>query len=274
MNIVKRAIGTSVLARQIPFEDAWKPSTHSRFCCLIYATQNGWKLPILFEEMNQPYDWALIDFDKGEQRSERFLKINPNGRIPALIDRETKISVAESGAILEYVCEMLQSPLMPSMSVDLKKHMECKQWLYWQVSAQGPMLGQSMYFNRLAAVQGNQDDFAIARFGNEAKRCLKMLDDQLVTSGGPFLLGESVSVVDVACFSYAASAYWAMVDISEMPHLQGWLKLLHKRPSFQTGLTIPFARPAFFGPPYATEEQIEAEIAANSAQFNTDQKKA
>lgn len=102
---------TSSLARQVQFADAWKTSEHSRFCCLIYATQNGWKLPIMFEEIGAPYDWCLVDFEKNEQKSEGFLKINPNGRIPALIDRESGVAVAESGAILEYVCEVLKSSL-------------------------------------------------------------------------------------------------------------------------------------------------------------------
>ncbi len=75
-----RVIGTSALARQIQFTEAWDLSSHSRFCCLTYATQNGWKLPILFEEMGEPYDWALVDLGKGEQKSEEFLKINPDSR--------------------------------------------------------------------------------------------------------------------------------------------------------------------------------------------------
>mmetsp|Transcript_15759 Transcript_15759/g.17126 ORF Transcript_15759/g.17126 Transcript_15759/m.17126 type:complete len:135 (-) Transcript_15759:233-637(-) len=130
------------------------------------------------------------------------------------------------------------------------------------------MLGQSMYFNRIAATKGEKDDFAIARFGNEAKRCLKMLDDQLLESGGPFLLGKDLSIVDVASFPYAASAYWACIDISDMAQLQAWITLLHARPSFKIGLSIPFARPAFFGPPWASEEEIQSELAANAAQFS------
>lgn len=263
---------SSAFGRQVSFEEAWEPSDHSRFCCLIYATQNGWKLPILMEELQEPYDWALVDFGKNQQKSPEFLNINPNGRIPALIDREANVAVAESGAILEYICETLSSPLLPSKESNLQMHLLCKQWLYWQVSAQGPMLGQSMYFNRLAAVQGNKDEFSIARFGNEGKRCLQMMDDQLKECGGPFLLGEQITLVDVACFAYAASAYWACISIQDMPFLQKWLEMLHQRPSFKMGVSIPFARPALFGPPHATEEEIEAEIQANSAQFNTKQK--
>lgn len=266
---LNRVVGTSKLARQISFHDAWKKSDGgNRFCCLIYATQNGWKLPILFEELNHPYDWALIDFEKNEQRSPDFLNINPNGRIPALVDREKGVTVSESGAILEYVCEEIPSKLLPTKAQNLQAHLLYKQWLYWQVSAQGPMLGQSMYFNRIAKVKGEADDFSIRRFGAEAKRCLQMLDDQLASSGGPFLFGSDVSIVDVATFAYATSAFWACVDISDMPHLQKWLTVLHERPSFKTGLTIPFARPAFFGIPWAIQEQIDAEIQANAAQFS------
>jgi len=269
MSTITRTFGTSKLARQIPFQDAWEESSHSRFCCLIYATQNGWKLPILFEELGEKYDWALVDFEKNQQKSPEFLKINPNGRIPALIDRKENVTVAESGAILEYVCDIFPgNKLFPTKGENLKTHLLYKQWLYWQVSAQGPMMGQSMYFNRIAATQGYKDiDFSIQRFGKEAKRCCQMLNDQLKESAGPFLFGKEVSIVDVACFAYAASAFWACVDITDLPYLQQWLTTLHNRPSFKTGLSIPFRRPAFFGPPVATDEEIQAEIAANSAQF-------
>ena len=258
---------TSRLARQVTLDEAWSSSAHSEICCLIYATQNGWKLPILFEEMGVPYDWALVDFEKGEQRSERFLSINPNGRIPALIDRARGVTVAESGAILEYSAARFASPLLPHAHEDLQLHLQTKQWLYWQVSALGPSMGQAMYFQRIAKVRGHNDPFAIGRFIAEAERCLQMLDEQLASSGGPFVLGHRCTLVDVACFPYCASAYWANVDISAMSHLLTWIEMLHQRPSFRTGLTLPFSRPAFFGPLYATQEDIEAEIARNAGQF-------
>lgn len=259
---------TSTLGRQVALSDAWNESEHSEICCLIYATQNGWKLPILFEELGVPYDWALVDFANEEQRSEAFLKINPNGRIPALIDRKHKVTVAESGAILEYAAHRFESSLLPTPEEDLQLHLQVKQWLYWQVSGLGPAMGQAMYFQRLAKVQGHDDPFAIGRFVAEAERCLRMLDEQLKESGGPFVLGECCTLVDVACFPYCASAFWANADISDMPHLKAWLDMLHQRPSFQTGVTIPFARPAFFGVPHATQAQIDEEIARNAGQFS------
>lgn len=243
------------------------PSGHSDFCALIYATQNGWKVPILFEEMAVPYDWALVDFDRGEQKSDSFLAINPNGRIPALIDRAKDVTVAESGAILEYAATRIGSPLLPPADADPQRHIQVKQWLYWQVSGLGPAMGQAMYFQRIAKVHGHNDPFAISRFAAEAQRCLRMLDHQLRASDGPFVLGNRCTLVDVACFPYCASAHWANVDTSDMPHLQAWVDMLHQRESFKTGLTIPFARPAFFGPPHASEEQIKAELARNAGQF-------
>lgn len=255
------------LAHQVPLADAAKPTDHSEVCSLIYATQNGWKLPILFEEMGVPYDWALVDFDKEEQKSEAFRRINPNARIPALIDRARGVTVAESGAILEYAATRFGSPLLPSPEHDLARHLEVKQWLYWQVSGLGPSMGQAMYFQRIARVRGHDDPFAIGRFVAEAERCLRMLDAQLAESGGPFVLGPECTLVDVACFPYAASAFWANADISAMAHLRAWLEHLHARPSFQRGLRIPFARPAFFGEPHATPAEIEAELARNAGQF-------
>ena len=262
----------STLAREVPLEAAWETSSHSEVCCLIYATQNGWKLPILFEEMGVPYEWALVDFDEQEQKSARFLAVNPNGRIPALIDRGRGVTVAESGAILEYVAERFRSPLLPTLEEDLGLHLQVKQWLYWQVSALGPSMGQAMYFQRIAKVRGHDDPFAVGRFIAEAERCLQVLNDQLAASGGPFVLGERCTLVDVASFAYGASAYWANVDVSEMAHLRAWLDRLHARPSFATGLGVPFARPAFFGPPHATDDEIEAEIARNAGQFAVETK--
>ena len=128
-------------------------------------------------------------------------------------------------------------------------------------------MGQAMYFQRIAKVRGHNDPFAIRRFIAEAERCLQMLDDQLATSAGPFLLGQRCTLVDVACFPYCASAYWVTIDISSMTHLPAWIARLHERPSFATGLTVPFSRPAFFGPPHATQEAIQEEIERNAGQF-------
>jgi len=167
------------------------------------------------------------------------------------------VTVAESGAILEYLCDELgPTHLLPSKSTHLETHLLYKQWLYWQVSAQGPMLGQSMYTctsrasrsRRASAMTSPRN--ASTRKDSVRQRCLQMIDDQLRAAGGPFMFGGEVSVVDVACFAYAASAFWAGVDVSGMKGLGKWLEMLHERPAFKVGLGIPFEMPAFFGPPW------------------------
>ena len=81
-------------------------------------------------------------------------------------------------------------------------------------------------------------------------------------------MGKQITIADVACFAYCASAFWANVALGDMPELKQWVDMLHKRDSFATGITIPFARPAFFGPEHATQEEIDAEIAKNAGQFD------
>lgn len=128
-------------------------------------------------------------------------------------------------------------------------------------------MGQAMYFQRIAKVRGHNDPFAIGCFIAEAERCLPILDDQLSSSGGPFVFGQRCTLVDVNCFAYCISAYWANVDISAMTHLRAWIVMLHKRLSFSTGLMPPFYRLAVFGSPCATPEEFEAVIARNVGQF-------
>lgn len=136
------------LARLIPLADVAKPAEPStasnRFVVFAAPTMNGWKLPILFEEVGAPYDLVSIDFEKKEQTSPEYLRINPNGRIPALHDREAGVTVAESGALLLYLAE--HGPAGELLPADVGKRYEVLQWLFWQVSGLGPMMGQAMYF--------------------------------------------------------------------------------------------------------------------------------
>ena len=145
----------AALARQVPLSQARQHSDHSSICLLIYATQNGWKLPIMCEELGIKYDWALVDFSKNEQKSPDFLEINPNGRIPALIDKEADVTVAESSVILEYLATKFKSKLLPS---SLQQNLHVRQWLAWQVSGLGPMMGQAMAFQvSTTDLQGGHD---------------------------------------------------------------------------------------------------------------------
>jgi GST-like protein len=111
-----------------------------RFVCFIAPTINGWKLPILFEEVRTEYEVVAIVFDQNEQKSAEFLRINPNGRIPALYDRETGVTLAESGAILQYLCE--QVPAAALLPGDVAARYGVLFWVFWQVSGLGPMMAQ------------------------------------------------------------------------------------------------------------------------------------
>ena len=139
---------------------------------------------------------------------------------------------------------------------------QTKQWLYWQVKCAYLRWGKPC--KRIAKC-GHNDPFAIGRFIAEAERCSQMLDEQLASSGGPFCLA-STAHCGCRLVPYCASAYWANVDISAMSHLLTWIEMLHQRPSFSTGLTLPFSRPAFY-PSVCIPEEIEAEIARNAGQF-------
>lgn len=119
-----------------------------------------------------------------------------------MIDRARGVTAAESGVILEYCATRFASPLLPSANEDLQLHLQTKQWLHWQISVLGPSMGQAMYFQRIAKVRGHNDPFAIGRFIAEADRCLQIVDDQLASSGGPFVLGQRCRLVDVAYFPY------------------------------------------------------------------------
>ena len=124
-----------------------------------------------------------------------------------------------------------------------------------------------MFFNRIAATKGEVNEYSIKRYTNESRRCLEVLNNQLKKSKGPFLLGENITIADINAWTYASTNFWAKVSVDGLEELGTWIKLLMERPAFQRGLEIPFARKGFFGPPFATEEEISAEISRNAGQF-------
>ena len=215
-----------------------KPDIH----LLTASTMNGWKPVIFLEEARVEYDLTHINFSKKEQKSEWYMKLNPNGRIPTIVDRsENDFVVFESGAILWYLAEKydLFLPKNP------KKRSETLQWLMFQMGGIGPMMGQAMYFQRIASPNGNHDDFAIDRYVNESRRLLEVLDTRL--KDNEFLAGEEYSIADMATYPWARSYYWAKTEANDLENLQRWFKALDERPAIQKALTIPKEFPAFFG---------------------------
>jgi GST-like protein len=193
------------------------------------GTPNGWKVSMALEEMALPYEVNLIDLGKGEQRDTEYLKICPNGRIPAIVDTDTGISIFESGAILVYLAEQ-SGKLMPS---DLAGRYDVMQWLMFQMSGIGPMQGQAVVFVRYFPEEVPQ---AISRYCNESRRLYEVLDTQLAERD--YLTGE-YSIADIANYSWVRSYYWARVDIDGLDNLQVWMQRMADKPGIQRGCEVP-----------------------------------
>ena len=193
------------------------------------GTPNGWKVSMALEEMGLEYNVNPINLGKGEQRSPEFLKICPNGRIPAMVDTETNISIFESGAILLYLAEK-SGKLMPT---DLAGRYDVMQWLMFQMSGIGPMQGQAVTFIRYFPEEVPQ---AINRYRNESRRLYEVLNTHLADR--PYLTGE-YSIADIANYSWVRSYYWARVDIEGLDHLQAWMQRMADKPGIQRGCNIP-----------------------------------
>lgn len=221
------------------------------------STMNGWKPVIFLEEAEVEYDLTYIDFSKKEQKSDWYMKLNPNGRIPTIIDRGNKdFAVFESGAILWYLAEKYQR-FLPQ---DQKTRSQTLQWLMFQMGGIGPMMGQAMYFQRIAEPQGHRDEFAIERYVNESRRLLEVLDKQLEDQA--FLIGDEFTIADIATYPWARAYYWAKVSVDGLNNLKAWFDRIDERPATQRALEKPKPVPAFFG-----RGDIETTMASNAARF-------
>ncbi len=193
------------------------------------ATPNGQKISIALEELGAAYDVREIDIAAGEQREPWFLDVNPNGRIPALIDHDENFVIFDSGAILLYLAEK-HGALIPD---DAKGRSLVTQWLMFQMSGVGPMMGQANVFYRYLP---EKIPLAITRFQTESRRLLQVLDKQL--EDRVFLAGE-YSIADIANWTWVRLHFWSGVDISDLTHLQRWMSDISNRPAVQRGANVP-----------------------------------
>jgi glutathione S-transferase len=195
------------------------------------ATPNGFKVSILLEELKLPYHVIAIDLEKKDQKKPEYLKLNPNGRIPTIVDRDNgDFSVFESGAILIYLAEK-SGQFLPA---DPKGRSIVLQWLMFQMGGIGPMQGQAHVFYRYAP---EKIQYAIERYQNETFRLYTVLDTQLKEN--EFLTGE-LSIADIATWPWVRSYLWAGLEIEELPNLRRWLDVLAERPAFQKGIEVPY----------------------------------
>ena len=219
------------------------------------STMNGWKPVIFLEEASVEYDLTAIDFAKKEQKSPDYLKLNPNGRIPTIVDHSNdNFVVFESGAILWYLAEKY-GKFLPTKD---KARSETLQWLMFQMGGIGPMMGQAMYFQRIAAKQGEEHPFAIKRYVDESRRLLEVLDTRL--KGREYLVDDKFTIADIATYPWARAYYWANISITGLDALQAWFERIDARPATQRALEIPKPFWAFFGKgDVAAQEKENAE---------------
>jgi glutathione S-transferase len=210
------------------------------------ATPNGWKASIALEEMGLEYKVTPIDLPKKEQKQDWYLKLNPNGRIPTIVDRDNgDFAVFESGAILIYLAEKT-GKLLPQ---DQKGRSRVIQWLMFQMGGIGPMQGQANVFYRYAP---EKIPYAIDRYQRETRRLYEVLDRQLKDNA--FLAGE-YSIADIATWSWVHAYKWSGVSVDGLPHLQRWLDVVGARPAVIRGRAVP--EPVDFDREQNKEELIQ-----------------
>ena len=194
------------------------------------STPNGWKVSILLEELGMPYRVIPIDFDTQDQKTPEFLKINPNGRIPAIIDRANgDFAVFESGAIMIYLAKKA-GKLLPR---DDKGESRVTQWLMFQMAGIGPMMGQANVFYRYFPEKIQP---AIDRYQNECRRLFEVLNTQL--QGRDYLCDE-YSIADIANWCWVRIYEWSGVNVEGLDNLVAWLARLEARPACQKGIVVP-----------------------------------
>ena len=193
-------------------------------------TPNGWKISITLEELGLPYTVHALALSKNEQKAPTYLQINPNGRIPTIVDRDNDhFAVFESGAIMIYLAEKA-GRLLPR---DVKGRSRVIQWLMFQMGGVGPMMGQANVFYRYAP---EKIPYAIERYQREVWRLLEVLNGRLAAS--EYLAGD-YSIADVANWCWVAGYSWAGVSIDGLDHLKRWLDLIAARPAVQRGRAVP-----------------------------------
>ena len=199
------------------------------------ATPNGWKVSITLEELGLPYNLHVLDFGKQEQKSPEFLAINPNGRIPAIVDSDAVgdadggFPIFESGAIMLWLAEKT-GKLMPT---DALGRSRVVQWLMFQMGGIGPMMGQANVFNRYFP---EKLPSVIERYQRESRRLFEVLNGQLAKS--EWLAGD-YSIADIANYSWVRGYEWSGASIDGLDHLSRWLDVIGDRPAVQRGLAAP-----------------------------------
>jgi GSH-dependent disulfide-bond oxidoreductase len=236
---MKRAAMSDLSA--FPITKRW-PAQHSdRLQLYSLPTPNGVKVSIMLEEIGLPYEVHLVDFNKDDQKTPEFLSLNPNGKIPAILDPNgpsgKPLPLFESGAILQYLAEKT-GKLMPA---DPVRRWQTIQWLHFQMGGIGPMFGQLGFFNKFAGKE-IPDKRPLERYVNEAKRLLGVIEQRL--DGRQWIMDDEYTIADISMFGWVRNLigfYDAreLVDFDHLMHVPAWLARGLARPAVERGLNTP-----------------------------------
>ena len=214
------------------------------------ATPNGWKASCTLEELEIPYEVHPVDLAKEVQKEDWFLAINPNGRIPAIVDRDADdFAVFESGAVMIYLAEKA-GRLLPS---DPRGRSRVIQWLMFQMGGIGPMMGQANVFYRYFPEKLQP---AIDRYQNECRRLFEVVDRHLADNEW---LADDFSIADIANWCWMRTYKWSGVSRDGLPHLIRWMDALKARPALRRGIEVPVKVPSLI-----KDEKAAAAFAKNA----------
>jgi len=192
-------------------------------------TPNGHKISCLLEALQMDYEAILVNLSRGEQHNPSFLKISPNGRIPAIVDTENDLSIFESGAIMIYLADKA-GKLIPQ---DTAKRYKVMEWLMFQMGGIGPMMGQANVFYRYFPEKLQP---AIDRYQNEGRRLFEVLDKQL--NDNKWLAGD-YSIADIANWCWVRTHKWSGISIDGLENLERWKNAMYDQPGMQAGIKVP-----------------------------------
>ena len=198
-----------------------------------WSTPNGRKVSIMLEECGLAYAAHAVDINKDEQFKPDFLKISPNNRIPAIVDRDTGVALFESGAILMYLADKTGK----FWSKEPKARWQTVQWVMWQMGGLGPMLGQVHHF---AKFNPGKAPYAEERFLKEAQRLYGVMDRQLALT--PYIAGD-YSIADMAIWPWISRYEWQGVDLGKFPAVKRWYVDIANRPAVKRGYDVPVKQP-------------------------------
>jgi GSH-dependent disulfide-bond oxidoreductase len=198
-----------------------------------WSTPNGRKVSVMLEECGLAYRTHKVDIGKGEQFREEFVELNPNSKIPAIVDYEgpngKALKLFESGAILVY----LAGKCGRFLPAGTRGKYKALQWLMFQMGGVGPMFGQTHHFLRAAK---EPVPYAIERYTKETRRLYGVLNRRLAHRD---FLAEEYSIADIATFPWVARHEWHKVDLAEFPHVKRWFDAISARPAVARGMAVP-----------------------------------